>query len=47
MKGILLSHDLGLSNSELDSVIDSFDDEYITVNIIEKKVRSAVTLYER
>ena len=47
LKSLLQSLELGLSNDELDSIVDSFEDEYITVNIIEKKIRTAVTIFER
>lgn len=46
-KQLLNSLELGLSNDELDSIIDSFEEDFITANIIEKKVRIAVVLYER
>ena len=47
LKQLLKTLELGLSNDELDSIIDSFEEEFITANIIEKKVRTAVVLYER
>ena len=47
MKDMILGLDLGINNEEVNAIVDSFEDDYITVNMFERTVRNAIKVFER